>query len=276
MNKEMEGKRRERADVHVHSHFSADSEESMEKEIETAISEGISVLCFTDHIDWDYPVEDLVFDFDIPTYFQKIDELKEKYAGQIKILKGVELGLQVQLKGPYSQLLKKYDFDYAIGSQHLVGGMDPYYPETFEGHTDAEVFRRYFEDTLEDLKAFHEFDSMGHLDYVVRYGQKKAHDYSYRRYADVIDEILKLLVRYNIALEVNTCGIRKQLGFPNPHPDIIRRYHELGGTLVTLGSDAHKARFLGFAFERAESLLKECGFTHYCYFEKHTPHFIRL
>lgn len=264
------------ADLHVHSKYSTDSNAEMEDIIKKAISIGLPVLCFTDHIDWDYPVEGLTFDFDIPAYMQEISDLQEKYKGRIRILKGVELGMQRHLGDRYRKLLKDYPFDFAIGSQHLVDNMDPYYPETFEGKTDAEVYRDYFEGTLEDIQNFHSFDTMGHLDYVVRYGKHKAHEYSYRAYADIIDEILKLLVKYNIALELNTCGLRKQLGFPNPHPDILARYRELGGTMVTIGSDAHKPHYIGFAFDRAVKILKSLGFTHYCYFVKHEPVFVRL
>lgn len=192
------------------------------------------------------------------------------------MLIGVELGLQAHLAERYHELLASRPFDYVIGSQHLVRGMDPYYPETFEGASETEIYRAYFEETLADLRAFHEFDSMGHLDYIVRYGRKLGRPYSWREYGDVIDEILKLLVRYNIALEVNTAGIRKQLGFPNPHPEIIRRYRELGGTLVTVGSDSHKPYSLGFAFEQARDLLLSCGFTHYVWFEHREPKFVSL
>ena len=129
---------------------------------------------------------------------------------------------------------------------------------------------------LENVKAFHDFDSMGHLDYIVRYGRNKSRSYSYRAFADVIDEILKLLVRYNIAIEINTAGFRKQIGSPNPHPDILRRYRELGGTLVTVGSDSHKPHTLGFAFDTASEILKSCGFTHYVYYEKRQPKFVKL
>lgn len=264
------------ADMHVHSRYSTDSEAEPEDVVRQAIDLGLPTICLTDHIDWDYPVEGLTFDFDIGDYFKEIDSLKATYGDRIRILKGVELGLQPQLGDRYQKLLKDWDFDFAIGSQHLVEGKDPYYPETFEGKEDSEVYRSYFENMLEDIRAFHDFDSMGHLDYVVRYGRHRARDYSYRNFADVIDEILKLLVRYNIALEINTCGIRKQLGFPNPHPDILKRYRELGGTLVTCGSDAHKPHYLGYAFDRAEEILKSCGFTHYCCFVRHEPVFVRL
>ncbi|MDO5702684.1 MAG: histidinol phosphate phosphatase, partial [Lachnospiraceae bacterium] len=104
----------------------------------------------------------------------------------------------------------------------------------------------------------------------------KNHTYSYRQYADVIDEILKILVRDNHAIEINTAGIRKQLGFPNPHPDILRRYRELGGTLVTVGSDAHRAYAVGFAVNTAVDILRSCGFTHMVYYEKRKPQFVPL
>lgn len=248
----------------------------MEEVVQTAIRSGLAVLCFTDHIDWDYPVPDLIFDFNIDDYFTRTRELKEQYKDRIKILTGVELGMQPHLGDRYRALLSGHPFDYAIGSQHLVDNMDPYYPETFAGRDTATVYRHYFEETYENVKAFHDFDSMGHLDYIVRYGPKRKNIYSYRRYADIIDEILKLLVRYNIAIEINTCGLRKSVGTTNPHPDVLKRYRELGGTLVTMGSDAHQSMFLGYEFDRARAILRDCGFTHFVYFERREPRFVKL
>lgn len=265
-----------RADTHVHSSFSTDSDADMEEVVRAAIASRLDILCFTDHIDWDYPVPDLIFDFNIDDYFERIRELKKRYGGRIKLLAGVELGMQPHLGNRYQKLLAGHPFDFAIGSQHLVDGLDPYYPETFEGRDVSVVYRHYFEETYENVKAFHDFDSMGHLDYIVRYGAKKKNVYTYRRYADIIDEILKLLVRYNIALEINTCGLRKAVGATNPHPDILKRYRELGGTLVTMGSDAHQSTFLGYKFDKAAEILKSCGFTHFVYFEKREPQFVKL
>ncbi len=263
-------------DIHVHSTYSTDSDASMADNIEKAIEEGLSYICFTDHIDYDYPVEDITFDFSPGDYMQSIDEMRGKYGDRIKILAGVELGLQAHLGPRYNELLKTWPFDFVIGSQHLVGGLDPYYPETFHGREDSDVYRAYFEDMLTDIRAFHAFDTLGHLDYIVRYGRSRQKSYSYRQYADLIDEILKLLVRYNLALEINTAGLRKQLGFPNPHPDVLRRYRELGGTLVTIGSDAHRPHAVGFALNTARDILKSCGFTHTVYYEKRKVQFVRL
>ena len=263
-------------DLHLHSRYSADSEELMENQVRRAVEMGLPVMCFTDHIDWDFPIPEIVFDFDIEEYLEELSILQEKYGKQIRILKGVELGMQEQLGDRYRELLKSHPFDFAIGSQHLVDGQDPYYPEIFEERGDARVFQDYFEETWNNLRLFHDMDTLGHLDYVVRYGKNGAGEYSYAKYGEILDEILRLLVRHDIALEVNTAGIRKGLGFPNPHPDVIRRYRELGGRLITTGSDAHVSADLGRDFHLAEEILKELGFKEICYFEERTPVFLKL
>lgn len=264
------------ADIHMHSHYSDDSEAVMEEEIQEAIKIGLPVICFTDHIDWDYPIEGFTFNFDIDQYMNELAGLQDKYRDRIQVLRGVELGMQTQLGDRYRELLEKQPFDYALESQHLLGVQDPYYPSTFEGHTEAEIFRQYFECTLENVRLFHSADTLAHLDYVVRYGIHKAEEYSYAANRDIIDEILKLLIRYDMALEVNTAGFRKGLSFPNPHPDVIKRYRELGGKLITLGSDAHVKEDIAKDFGRVSELLRSIGFTETCYFVQHQPQFLKL
>lgn len=263
-------------DLHLHSRYSADSEEVMEKQVKRAVEMGLPVMCFTDHIDWDFPIPEIVFDFNIEEYLEELSFLQEKYRKKIRILKGVELGMQEQLGDRYRELIKSHPFDLVIGSQHLVGRLDPYYPEIFEERGDSGVFQDYLEETWNNLRLFHEMDTLGHLDYVVRYGQNGAREYSYTKYGEIIDEILRLLVRYDIALEVNTAGIRKGLGFPNPHPDVILRYKELGGKLITTGSDAHVSEDLGKDFDLVEQILKELGFKEICYFERRSPVFLKI
>jgi histidinol-phosphatase (PHP family) len=265
-----------KADVHVHSSFSTDSETAMENQVKAAIAAGVNVLCFTDHIDYDYPESGTVYDFNVAEYQREIERLREIYRKKIEILMGVELGMQKHLGGCYKKLLDDYPFDFSIGSQHLVGGHDPFFSAVFEGRTDREVYREYFEDLLEDVRLFHSFDCLGHLDYVVRYGRHRAREYSYRAYADIIDEILKLLIRYNIAIEINTAGLRKMIGFPNPHPLVLKRYREMGGTLVTIGSDAHKTAHVSCQFDEAVNILRNCGFTHYAYYVKRKPKFVKI
>lgn len=263
-------------DTHVHSHYSTDSQESMERIAETAIERGIGVLCFTDHIDYDFPLEGVLFDFDMEEYLAEIDVIRERYGERLRVLAGVELGMQPHLGPRYRELLAKYPLDFAIGSQHLVGKHDPYYPDTFEGRSDEEVFRQYLEETLENVRAFDGFDALGHLDYVTRYGKGEKPFASYRAFPEIIDEILKILICRGKALEVNTAGYRKNLGQPNPERAILLRYRELGGELITIGADAHNAMQLGTFYDYAVALLKETGFRRAAYYVRHEPVYVDL
>ena len=162
--------------------------------------------------------------------------------------------------------VNQYPFDFVIGSEHNPGNVDPYYPEYFEGRSEQEAYTQYFEETLVNLKLFSDFDALGHMDYVVRYGPNRNKYYSYRKYADLIDPILEFIIDKGIALEINAKGYKSGLGEPNPCKDIILRYKELGGELVTIGSDAHLVNDLCYDFDRIENLLLECGFRYHVIF----------
>ena len=174
------------------------------------------------------------------------------------------------------ELTEKYPFDFVIGSIHLIHGQDPYYRGFFEGRSDEEAYHEAFEVTVENLKKIDSFDSLGHLDYVVRYGAHQAEEYSYRKYAEEIDEILKHLISHGKGLEMNMAGMKYGLGFPNPHPDVIRRYKELGGEIVTIGADAHRPEHVAFDYEQAGEILAGCGFSYYAEFKGRKPVFRRI
>ena len=152
----------------------------------------------------------------------------------------------------------------------------PYYPEFFEGRSEDEAHQEYFESILECVKETPYFDVYGHLDYVVRYGPTKNQNYSYQKHADIIDRILRTIVESGKGIELNTSGFRSGLGQPNPCVDILKRYKELGGEIITVGSDAHKPEHVGADFDKACTILKDCGFQYYTIFEKRAPEFIRL
>lgn len=265
-------------DCHMHSAFSADSDTLTEDMIRQAISLGLKGICFTEHLDPDYPPtpDHLEFSLDIPAYYSKILELKEAYKNQITIHFGIEIGLQLHLRQYFHNLLREYPFDFVIGSSHVVHGADPYYPEFFQGRDEEQAYREYFESILENLSAFDEMDTYGHLDYIVRYGPNQNRFYTYEKYQDVLDAILKKLIKKTVGLEVNTGGYHYGLEEPNPCTSIIRRYKELGGEIITIGADAHAPGKIGFAFDKAAQVLKECGFEYYTVFQARKPEFIKL
>ncbi len=260
-------------DSHLHTYFSADSETPVAAMVEQGIRLGLKSLCFTDHMDLDFPDKYPDFTFDTGKYWQEMQEVQARYRGQIDIRIGIELGLQPQLKAAYDALLQEYPYDFVIGSTHLLGNWDPYYREEHPEYQAEEVIRMYFEQILDNLRANQNVHAAGHLDYVVRYVAGQFAGYDCRLYQDQTDAILRLLIEAGIALEINTSGWRYDHGHQHPHRDICRRYRELGGELLTIGSDAHIPAHIGIGFTETRAMLQAAGFERYVVFQKGKPEF---
>lgn len=274
------------ADMHMHTWFSTDSEACPRDMADEAVRKGLKTICFTDHFDKD----DLEWGeegiFDVDAYFVEMQKLQEEYAGKLNIRIGIELGFRTYLKDYYEELTKKYPFDFVIGSVHNVpykkdaeGNIlytDPAAEKLFTDRTDKEAYRLMMETTLENVRTSDCFQTLGHLDYVVRYGKSREKEYSYTDYADIIDEILKLLIEKEKGLEVNSAGLKYGLPFAHPHPDVLKRYRELGGEIITIGADAHKPEHIAYDFAKAEEILKSCGFKYYTELFEQKPVFKQL
>lgn len=263
-------------DYHLHTEFSADADTPVTAQIERAIELGIPQICLTDHMDIDMPKQYGHFTFDTDEYFVVLRNLQARYRDRIRLMIGVELGLQPHLKTELTEYAATYPFDYIIGSTHLVRRIDPYFPEYFEGRSEKTAHLEYFEETLKNLQTYTDFDSLGHLDYIVRYGATKNLHYNWNEFGDLIDEILRILIDKGIALECNTAGYKAGLGHPNPTEGILTRYRELGGELLTLGSDGHRPEHVAYAFNKIGDVLKGCGFKYYTVFEGRRPKFLPL
>ena len=293
-------------DCHLHTCFSGDSETPVRDQLDRAIALGMQAVCITDHHDWDAPNEkgemDDRFLLDFPRYIPALREIREEYRGKIDMGIGVELGLQLHARQDTENVMRLYGdaFDFIIGSIHFVDHYDVYYPQWFamdvsESRSDeryihasrhipsreeaeavtpekeAARYRHFFEVTLKRLEAYDCFDTLGHLDFVVRYGPNRNQFYDFKTYGDIISAILELLIRKDKALEVNTGGFKYGLGHPNPCEDVLKRYRELGGRLLTVGSDAHVPGFVGYEFDRTAELLKEICFREYALYRKRVP-----
>lgn len=291
------------SDYHMHSEFSSDSEAPMEQMIERAIDLGLKQICFTDHMDYDYPKisldhndpsGDLYLDFlfDPDAYFTKLRQLQETYANQIDVRIGIELGLQAHIQPQVKQLMEQYDFDFAIGSSHLLYGDDPYLrsfweklgcnlaPEELLSHTNAGIVKKaihdYLNDILTNIRLFPWFQVYGHLDYIVRYAPGKDTFYQVSDHMEIIDEILKNLITSNRGIEINTSGLKNGLKHANPHTDILKRYRDLGGEIITVGSDAHFPEYIAYEFAQARDFLMQSGFRYYTTFKEKKPEFHKL
>jgi histidinol-phosphatase (PHP family) len=268
------------SDFHMHTDFSTDCETPARVMIEEAINKNLETICVTDHNDMDYPFyEDTgteAFTLNVDEYMKTLSSLKNEYAGRINIRIGIEIGLQPHLGEYYKKLMQKYAFDFVIGSVHVIHGKDPYYQEMLLEGSDEDLYREAFEETLKNLDKVNDFDVLGHIDYVVRYGKHKARDYSYQKYADLLDEIINKVIDTGKGIELNTSGFKYGLGFCHPHPDVIRRYRELGGEVITIGADGHKPEHIAYDFHKTSEILKACGFKYYTEFKARKPIFKQL
>lgn len=263
-------------DMHLHTHFSGDSQANPTDIVSSALNKGLAGICFTDHLDIDYREEPGLFDLDIPAYKKEISNIKNNYSDQLSIGWGIELGLQPHITKENNQIIAENDFDFVIGSTHVVNHIDIYYPTFYRNRSEDDCYRQYFEETLENAKSNVNFDVYGHLDYVVRYGPNQDKYYSYEKFADIIDEILKTLISSGKGIELNTAGFKYGLAHAHPTEAILRRYKELGGEIITLGSDGHAPEQIAWDFQKVPEILKNVGFDYFTVFEKRKPKFIKL
>lgn len=153
-------------DSHIHTKYSADSDSDPQSIINHAINKGFKIITFTDHYDLNYG-NGLDMTFNIDNYFEEMLTLKDRYKDLIKVLVGIEVGIQAHISEEIQDIIKKYPFDFIIGSTHLIHGIDPYYGTLYTAESNKqESMIDYFNVILENIKSYNLYDSMGHIDYV--------------------------------------------------------------------------------------------------------------
>ncbi len=264
-----------RSDCHVHTVFSPDSDAPLQAVAESACQKGLEILCITDHDDYGYEAEGIGAMKNTEEYVESVQKLREEYEGRLDIRLGIEMGMQPHLGEYFSKLTQTHPFDFVISSMHIIQGKDPYFGELFDSMSDDDVFRLTFRSMTECVRKIPDFDVVGHLDYIVRYGSNGVKNYDCNRLTDEIDELLKTLIDMGKGIEINTSGL-KYLGFCHPHMDILKRYRELGGEILTIGSDAHTPEAVAKGFDIAEKVLRSCGYKYYTCFQDRKPFFTKI
>ncbi|MCD8029072.1 MAG: histidinol-phosphatase HisJ family protein [Erysipelotrichaceae bacterium] len=240
-------------DYHMHTKFSADSEASPREHIEQAIKLGLDEICFTDHRDFDYP--EMSFELDTISYFKELHALKEEYKNRITIKIGLEMGLDLDFIDEINAFVNANPYDFVIGSIHVIHQTEFYDPALyFKNKTKEQAHKEFFTNTLECVQAFDCFNVLGHMDYICRYGPYGDNSVDHRLYQDMIDEIFQTLISKNKGIEVNTSGysLRGNCGFPTFEQ--VQRYYDLGGRIITVGTDSHTSDRVG---EHEEDVIKE-------------------
>lgn len=259
-------------DNHVHTHFSSDGKDNMEDVIKMAIKMGVKYLTFTDHLEYNGEK----FSLDLEKYVSTIYKYKEKYKKEILLLTGIEIGYQKHIKEDIENIISSYPFDFVLCSTHTVDKSHVSQLKFFENQKKEDSYWRYFESIMETTSKFKNYDSYGHLDYVIRYGGYKDNKVVYNDYKDVLDIALKNIINSGKGIELNTSGYRYGLDAIHPNKDILSRYKELGGEIITVGSDSHQSIDLCKDFDKAYDMLKYLDFKYVCIFKDRVANFISI
>ena len=253
-------------DTHNHSQFSFDGgATTVEKSVRSAVEKGLGGICFTDHCDFYVPEMKAQFEqivnevFDVKAQQEEVGRVSEMVAAgafgkaaatKFKVLKGIEVGLDEHSRDLNRNLLNAHSFDQVTASVHYLEDTDPYFGPYYKGKNWKEAYGRYLETLLREMKRLEDFDVMGHFDYIVRYAPYPKESILYRDFPGLIDEI-------------RAYGLRT----PQLDRDILIRYMELGGEIICLGSDSHKAEQVGAKFDYFAQFVKMFGFRRLGHFE---------
>lgn len=259
-------------DYHMHSRVSFDGRDTGEDLAKAALELGLKEICFTDHLDYD-PLDHMgCMAFDTNAYNREYDSL---HIPGLKIRRGMEFGMTPDNVHMLREDLKRRPFDFVLGSVHFVDDLDVYFEPWWRGKTVLQAEQRYLEATLECVNIHKDFDVLAHLTYIAKTNCHPApRPVPYEEHRELIDEILKVLVTKGKGLEMNSSGVDRCGGFL-PTADYFRRFKELGGEIITIGSDAHQASRVGqYSFDACEILKDIFGYV--CTFENRTPIFHKL
>lgn len=278
--------------VDVHNHckdFSPDASQPLLERIAEARDLGLPGIILTDHYDKDLVAQDLLpglspmgsrpkpgeWIFYTPEYIDRL--LTERAAlasagDPFKLLIGVELGYAPQLAEPYRAMIDIYPFDCVLASLHSLEFKDVYYFRDLYTREKLAVYSLYLEGLIQMLKDMDYANILGHFDYISRYAHYDTKKMAYSDLPDVFDELFRIMIQNQVSLELNIGSQRAKEsdGTPMGLPDkaILLRYRELGGELVSLGSDAHHAGFVGRQFRESADYLRSLGFRYLTHFEK--------
>jgi histidinol-phosphatase (PHP family) len=282
-----------RADYHVHTEFSDDSDYPMEKVIKDAITMGLDEICFTDHVDygikkdWDEqgeivyrrgtteePDEMPLANVHYSTYYETFKEMRALYGDEIALKLGLEFGMQAHTIEKYERLFARFPFDFIILSVHEVEDKEFWTQDFQRGRTQQEYNERYYEELLYLVQNYHNYSVLGHIDLVARYDN--AGIYPFKKLEPILTDILRTVIADGKGIEVNTFGRRHKASETAPSRDILKLYRKLGGHILTIGSNSHKPEHLGAFIDETKLELKTLGFKEFCTFDKMTPVYHQL
>lgn len=243
---------------------------SVDDAVSTAASIGLGGIAITDHYDFDVPEGVMTFQFDPAKQQEAISRAASdgSLPKGFKVLRGIEIGVQPDCLEGMRKISESYRFDTVIASLHFIDGKDPYHGNYYLPYEYKKAYGHYLETFYECMCLFGNYDILGHFDYIARYAPYPETDILYSDFGEIIDAMLHKLAEEGKTFEINTKTYQMFRG-REPHLDIaiLKRWKELGGEFVSLGSDAHDIKRIGENFQKFTPMLLEAGIRYTVYFQ---------
>lgn len=278
------------ADLHTHCFYSPDTNEPLDAMLERAMSLGLDAYAITDHCEADryfsrehYHRPPTGYEFDIYDYRDSLERslaavtaAKDRLSGKLNLLCGVELGQSIYDLEASEQILSDSRLDYVIASLHELENNADF---AFLDYREVDVpslLHAYFSDIVRICR-WGKFDILGHLTYTLRYIEgKQGIPVDLKPYGELIREAFRLLIAQGKGIEINTSGLRQSYGKTFPTFEYVKLFREMGGEVVSVGSDAHYAKDLACGIREGLTLAKDAGFSYITYFKNRKPHFLKI
>jgi len=261
----------------MHSEYSFDSSVPIMERCRTAVDLGLAEICITDHCDF-VPVDKGVGYYRPDAYFADVERARAEYEGRVNLRAGVEIGEVHRYPDQARAIVDGYPYDFVIGSLHFIGEEKsglvleaPY----FEGKTELDAYEAYFTELLAMVR-HGGFDVIGHIDVPKRAGFSVYGGYRCVDFEEPIRAVLQAAIEAGIGIEINTGTARRPVGIPSPDVDVVCWYKELGGEILTIGSDAHYADQMTHGFAVVPAMLEAAGFDHVTCFEGRKPFWMKV
>ncbi len=247
-------------DYHMHSNNSCDCRVPMAEMCRTAIQKGIKEIAFTEH--FNQKPEDVCYaKYDPERYFRDLEACRAEFGPQgLTIKAGIEVGEMHLYREQVDAVLNAWPYDLVLGSLHWNNGESVFERSYFEKRDLQSAAREYFAELTRMVEAGG-FNIMSHLDVIKRMGYQVYNRFDITELQEYVQPVLAACIRQGIAPEINTSALRMPVKQTHPPLEAIRWYREMGGELLSIGSDSHRPDQLGFGLDRAIEIAREAGFT---------------
>ena len=269
-------------DFHIHSTCSTDAHDTMKDMAQASFERGVSLLCFTDHVDLDdYRTgkpDNNCFDVWPKIRRQHAEAVLSAPEG-LEILCGIELGQSNHDAERAARIVETEGLDFVLGSLHNLRNTPDFSVLRYISMVDCKRYLNLYVAELLELSELTCFDVMAHIGYTRRYMLRDGFDLqlTMQNHGDELSDIFRRLIANGKGIEINCSGLRS-VGINDSIPglSILKRYRELGGDIITVGSDAHRTADASVGNDQGMDILRKAGFEYYTVFRQRKPEYIKL